>query len=181
VTSGRRGGHDFRRTETKVERGINAFAEGVADNPTAIFVIKRNTDCGDCVVRLADTPNVEPEEELPSVVLLEKKKKNLKITCESGIRIQPKSVISVSDPGRFGVTRVVSFWWSEGSEGPRRIFSAADPYAAHHRTPARTYDKSRIYQNKQLVRIKPNLEGRGYFNPSPQASLNVHLQLIKGP
>ena len=40
VTSGRRGGHDFRRTETKVERGINAFAEGVADNPTAIFVIK---------------------------------------------------------------------------------------------------------------------------------------------
>lgn len=68
VTSGRRGGHDFRRTETQVERGINAFAEGVADNPTAIFVIKRNTDCGDCVVRLADTPNVEPEE-LPSVVL----------------------------------------------------------------------------------------------------------------
>ena len=42
VTSGRRGGHDFRRTESKVERGINAFAEGVADNPTAIFVIKVN-------------------------------------------------------------------------------------------------------------------------------------------
>ena len=40
VTSGRRGGHDFWRTETKVVRGINAFAEGVADNPTAIFVIK---------------------------------------------------------------------------------------------------------------------------------------------
>jgi hypothetical protein len=31
-------------------------------------LILRNTDCGDCVVRLADTPNVEPEE-LPSVVL----------------------------------------------------------------------------------------------------------------
>ena len=42
VTSGRRGGHDFWRTETQVVRGINAFAEGVADNPTAIFVIKVN-------------------------------------------------------------------------------------------------------------------------------------------
>jgi len=80
VTSGRRGGHDFWRTETKVVRGINAFAEGVADNPTAIFVIKRNTDCGDCVVRLADTPNVEPEE-LPSAVYSTKKEleKNLRI------------------------------------------------------------------------------------------------------
>ena len=37
-----------------------------------------------------------------------------------------------------------------------------------------------IKTKKQLVH-KPNLEGRGYFNPSPQASLNVHLQLIKGP
>lgn len=89
VTSGRRGGHDFWRTETKVVRGINAFAEGVADNPTAIFVIKRNTDCGDCVVRLADTPNVEPEE-LPSELYT--RKKNLKRTCESGIRIQIKRV-----------------------------------------------------------------------------------------
>jgi len=92
VTSGRRGGHDFWRTETKVVRGINAFAEGVADNPTAIFVIKRNTDCGDCVVRLADTPNVEPEE-LPSAVY--SKKELEKNSCESGIRIQIKRVSSV--------------------------------------------------------------------------------------
>lgn len=112
MTSGRRGGHDFWRTETKVVRGINAFAEGVADNPTAIFVIKRNTDCGDCVVRLADTPNVEPEE-LPSAVYSKKElEKNLRIGDPDSDKKSRVCVCDCSDPGRFGVTRVVSIWWT---------------------------------------------------------------------
>jgi len=61
---------------------ISSTSTTVSTKLTALVkkIILRNTDCGDCVVRLADTPNVEPEE-LPSAVYSTKKEleKNLRI------------------------------------------------------------------------------------------------------